>query len=649
MIPIQYSRWLFSSIPVVLAALIIALLYWPGTNGALYYDDYNALNPLSNVESSEDAWAFVTGGTASALGRPVALASYLPHAAGWPENRQSILRVNVLIHVANALLLGLLTWMVLRLREMDRSRAYWVAFGAAILWAVLPLIASTSLIAIQRMTSLAALFGLLGLLGFVSGYWLREKRPHLAFFLQFSTLGIGTAFGILAKESAALIPIFALLIDTLLLNHKPFKNYLQNASRILLFSSLTLILFYLSPLRMDWHLVYEIRGWTSWERLQYQFVLLWEYLRLAVAPLPAGFGPFYDHRSIADVQPIQVIYAVVGWISLLVAFVWVLKRYNNPWPLFALLWFFTGHLLESTVIGLELVFEHRNYLAVFGFSWALAVGAASVTGNLRKLTPILFCIFVLIQAASLFALTSLWGNPRMAAENWAERYPGSSRAAIHAASIETSETNQDVAAFNQRIITFQMRQRAIEILDRTAKSCAQCSDVRMQAILHACLISAESEIKERYEKLDTLLSSNGKVNISVADGFFILQDLVAEGHCPGIEQKDIIKTINSLLLRYDSISPENLGRMLFVAAKAQTEINDWHGALDTLIRAEAIAPTALPILQFQIFVYNHLGDLSSALDAIDRRKKIDRSNSAMDDSVLKDLEHEIFESKHQYH
>ena len=53
------------------------------------------------------------------------------------------------------------------------------------------------------------------------------------------------------------------------------------------------------------------------------------------------------------------------------AFHWAAK-----YPLLALpvLFFFAGHLLESTVIGLELYFEHRNYLPAAFLFMPLAAG-----------------------------------------------------------------------------------------------------------------------------------------------------------------------------------------------------------------------------------------------------------------------------------
>lgn len=628
----------------LMALTLVFLLYLPGTNGALYYDDYNALNDLAKIENLDDAKRFIVSGTAGPLGRPLALATYLPHAKQWPESGQAILTVNVIIHMTNGLLLGFIAWMILRLRETNLVDAYWIALGAATLWAVMPIIASASLVAIQRMTTLAALFGLLGIAGFVVGYRLRPHRPKFAIFLQFGSLGLGTLLGLYTKENAALTPIFALLVDTLLLSRWKFPNRLQWASRILLFSALVSVLWYLSPLRIDWFATIELRGWSPWQRLQYQAVILWEYLRLALAPLPTAFGPFHDYRQLSDFSNRQTLVSATAWIFVTSAFFWINIRYKNPWPLFALLWFLTGHLLESTVLGLELVFEHRNYLAIFGIAFSLAVAAAHAPGELKRIAPVLFLLLITINAAALLAMTNLWGNPRNAADQWADRHPVSSRAALHAAMIEAGRTEDGIADLNTRYIQGEQKRYAIRILDRTANLCKTCTDVRMQAFLFACIVENEDLVSERFASLMRSLKDNGHVNISVADGFFVFESLVANQACYPMEAEHVLRLAEAVTQQGDRVASGLLARILFVTAKIHYDHGRLPEALETLSRAEKIEPKALPVLQFQVFLLKQLGEHDRALATIERRRDLDRSHAVMTNEELDLLEREVRES-----
>ena len=55
-----------------------------------------------------------------------------------------------------------------------------------------------------------------------------------------------------------------------------------------------------------------------------------------------------------------------------------------------ILWFFVGHLLESTVIPLELMFEHRNYLPSFAVLLAV-IGAVHAVRNATFTRMVIVC------------------------------------------------------------------------------------------------------------------------------------------------------------------------------------------------------------------------------------------------------------------
>src|SRR5699024_8372087 len=101
-------------------------------------------------------------------------------------------------------------------------------------------------------------------------------------------------------------------------------------------------------------------------------------------------------------------------------------RHKNRWPLFALLWFFVAHLVESTVIPLELYFEHRNYLAIAGPLLALVALASQWAQNdkpRQRITIGLFSAYGLLLASVLWQVTSLFGQNPVAAQLWHEQHP----------------------------------------------------------------------------------------------------------------------------------------------------------------------------------------------------------------------------------
>jgi tetratricopeptide (TPR) repeat protein len=65
----------------------------------------------------------------------------------------------------------------------------------------------------------------------------------------------------------------------------------------------------------------------------------------------------------------------------------------RKWPIvcFTVLFFFLNHAIESSIIPLELIFEHRNYLPTMFFFWPVAVGIERLIGFYRRKNAIVYC------------------------------------------------------------------------------------------------------------------------------------------------------------------------------------------------------------------------------------------------------------------
>jgi len=80
---------------------------------------------------------------------------------------------------------------------------------------------------------------------------------------------------------------------------------------------------------------------------------------------------------------------------------------------FAVLWYLVGHALESSLLGLELVFEHRNYLPSFGILFAAAYylvrGLDQVVRQRRLVYPVVG-LLVVVLAFTTFTRAGIWSN-----------------------------------------------------------------------------------------------------------------------------------------------------------------------------------------------------------------------------------------------
>jgi hypothetical protein len=98
-------------------------------------------------------------------------------------------------------------------------------------------------------------------------------------------------------------------------------------------------------------------------------------------------------------RPTSTLLSIIAIIFLVLAGLYSLVKQRYPLIGFGLLWFFAGHLLESTTIPLELMFEHRNYLPSLGIllipAYVLVHMLESHSQNPSRKTVIIFALLIL--------------------------------------------------------------------------------------------------------------------------------------------------------------------------------------------------------------------------------------------------------------
>src|SRR3546814_1811674 len=107
------------------------------------------------------------------------------------------------------------------------------------------------------------------------------------------------------------------------------------------------------------------------------------YLHDHAVPSFSGASVFHDGFTIST-GPFTPLRYLWSWLFILgLLAIATLTRRSHPMLALGLFWYFGGQLLESTIISLELYFEHRNYLPSFG----LALAASFYIARLRAHAP----------------------------------------------------------------------------------------------------------------------------------------------------------------------------------------------------------------------------------------------------------------------
>lgn len=422
---------------LLLAGLVTCyFLYALGFGAIFRFDDVPNLEGLASVKDFDSALNFVFGGRSSDIGRPLALASFLINASSWPADPAGFLRFNTGVHLANGALAG---WFACKLLTVSRglagtvpeSRRPLAAASAAILWLLNPLLLSTSMMIVQRMTLLSATCILATLIAYLSarGRWFAGRGSWRAAIGLAMILGLGGGLGILFKETAINLVIYVGLIEYLLLK-RPGEGVPIKAFRwACVILPLAAFAAYVVANWPGFMVTFQMRDFTVAERVLSAPRILVDYLWHAFVPTPSWLGPYHDDFAASRgwQEPVSTLAAAIFWLALAASALALRRRQ----PVFALavFWFIGGHFLEAGPFGLELYFEHRNYLPLFGPMLLVGVLPWLTLPRLRRLVGAGVALFGLLLAFGLAQSASLWGRPFAVAEVWARSHPQSLRAA----------------------------------------------------------------------------------------------------------------------------------------------------------------------------------------------------------------------------
>lgn len=382
------------------------IAYVPSFGVPFAFDDLHNLvlnprvqpNSLSELLQSLDA--------RGSRDRPVAMFTFALNYLWTGLDPTSYHAVNLVIHAVNGVLLYFLLKVLAQAPaspSLLQVNAAAFAFAGALIWLVHPVNTQAVTYIVQRMASLAATFYLLAL--WLFALW---RSGSLRAGWAMPCIGLAFLAGFLTKAHVVTLPVALLLVDvTFFGGWRRVHTWALAATAAVAVALGTL---YAGSALEHLLTAPAHRDFAGLERLMTQSRVIWHYLSLLAWPDVGRLQLDYDFTiSRSFLHPPVTLVASLGLLLVTLAAAYFLRR--HPWPAFGWLFFLVALSVESSIILLELAFEHRLYLPA---ALLLPAVIAPLYGKFSDRRAVTWLSVAMLALAGVLTLQTLERNAQWA-------------------------------------------------------------------------------------------------------------------------------------------------------------------------------------------------------------------------------------------
>jgi len=443
------SENIFSSkrkwIAFALLLFLVFLIYSNTFNASWHMDDYPNITLNYRLHIKDFSYDTIFGTffanpeahKYNKLYRPIPCLTF---ALNWYFGREDVTgyhMVNITIHFLTAFFLYLTVLTIFKtpnLKGRYRGSEEFTALLAATLWTVNPIQTQAVTYIVQRMATMAAMFYILSIYFYIKGRIDSSSHYRVLFF---TACIISYVFALGSKENAAILPLALLLLEVVFFQDpslpETLKRTFWSAIGSGIFIFLTGTLFFLKGNFLSFMNGYGVRPFTLPERLLTEPRVLIFYLSQIFYPIPDRLSMSHDVRiSTSLFEPWTTLPAILLVIFLIGFGISQIKK--RPVLAFAILFFFLNHLIESTVIPLELLFEHRNYLPSLFLFFPVATGLHRLLDYVGKrqcflnlISVSLVILIIIAMGIGTYSRNKTWATEKSLWQDVLAKAPGLAR------------------------------------------------------------------------------------------------------------------------------------------------------------------------------------------------------------------------------
>ena len=388
------SRLSGIAVVVLLVSVATFLAYMNSFESPFIFDDLRNIAENHQIRISDlslaELWRAAQGNPTP---RPIAYLSFALNYYFGGLNVWGYHLVNILIHLVNGLLVYCLAKVLLQIdpkgNEGEQNReTYFIALATALIFVLHPVQTQSVSFLVQRMTSLCAMFYFMALLAWWYGRFAEIQSRRI---IGYSVAFVLWVFALGTKQFAVTLPAAILMIEWLFIQKGNWNiRYVYGGIGTAVAVAVACYAFKGEDFFQLFTRGYTQREFTLNERLMTEGRVIARYVSLLIWPAPERLTLVYDFPlSKSLIQPISTLVCWCG-IGLGIGVAsWTAK--TQPVFSFAVFWFFLHLVVESTIIPLEIIYEHRLYLPSFGFFFLVSAGLFRFLNN-RNLTLVMIAL-----------------------------------------------------------------------------------------------------------------------------------------------------------------------------------------------------------------------------------------------------------------
>ena len=488
------STGMFTAIPegfvLLLIALIAFLVYSNTSSTPFVFDDVIHITGNPHIRLHQFTMEGIKDAALKSRGRnrPVPMISF---ALNYYFHRYNVLGyhlVNIIIHIMTGIFLYLFIKITLRIMgagigsapdpSFDRifnNRAP-IAFLTTLIWLVHPSQTQSVTYIVQRMNSMAVMFFTLSILLYAKGRSLQEKkfcvykpevkypknptnltppieettdlisevdpgkpashiRGPFASYLWFTGSFLAGVMALFSKEISLTLPFFIFLYEWYFFQGVS-KTWLKQ--RLLTFAIVltglaAIAFFYLGANPLKGILSgYDLYDFTLKQRVLTEFRVVIFYVSLILFPLPARLNLDHDFSlSNSLIEPLTTLSSLAVILGLIALAGYIAKK--DRLCSFCILWFFGNLVIESSIIGIEIIYEHRIYLPSMLVCLLVVILAYKLI-RIKWINVALLCGVAMVFSIWTYERNGVWKDEITLWEDCVKKSPASVRSLSNLAS-----------------------------------------------------------------------------------------------------------------------------------------------------------------------------------------------------------------------